>query len=190
VGERLRPKVEQALADLERAIDEARADRGSGPLRVTTLAFFLGQWLLPRLPKFTAQHAGIDVQIHTSVERADFVTTGMDAGIRFDGGNWPRLHSENLFDEWLVPVCTPALLRRHGPIARQEDLKRYKLLHSPHEPWTAWLLEGGLDEAARAYYFVCPPAHLAIDKVATFRKWLANECVSFPGPTAIGRGLT
>jgi LysR family glycine cleavage system transcriptional activator len=41
VGHRLRPKVEQALADLERAVDEARADRGSGPLRVTTLAFFL-----------------------------------------------------------------------------------------------------------------------------------------------------
>src|ERR1041384_1578716 len=28
-GEILRPKVDQALADLERAIDEARADRGS-----------------------------------------------------------------------------------------------------------------------------------------------------------------
>ena len=80
VGKRLRPKVAQALADLERAIDEARADRGSGPLRVTMLAFFLAQWLLPRLPKFTMQHPGIDVQIHTSVELADFVTTGMDAG--------------------------------------------------------------------------------------------------------------
>src|SRR5438477_5646949 len=59
----LRPKVEQALADLERAIDEARADRGSGPLRITTLAFFLAQWLLPRLPSFTAKHPNIDVQI-------------------------------------------------------------------------------------------------------------------------------
>lgn len=54
-GEMLRPKVEQALADLERAIDEARADRGSGPLRITTLASFLAQWLLPRLPEFTAR---------------------------------------------------------------------------------------------------------------------------------------
>src|ERR1700759_3140620 len=35
-GEGLWPKVEQALADLERAIDETRADRGSGSLRVTT----------------------------------------------------------------------------------------------------------------------------------------------------------
>src|SRR5690349_9209442 len=61
VGALLRPKVEQALADLEHAIDEARADRGSGPLRVTTLAFFLAQWLLHRLPAFAAKHPDIDV---------------------------------------------------------------------------------------------------------------------------------
>jgi LysR family transcriptional regulator, glycine cleavage system transcriptional activator len=236
VGALLQPKVEQALADLERAIDEARADRGSGPLRVTTLAFFLAQWLLPRLPNFSAQHPNIDVQIHTSVKLADFVKTGMDAGIRFGPGTWPRMHAEKLLDEWLVPVCTPALLQRHGPVAEANDLKRYKLLHSPYEPWTAWLLEGGagdvwpssgsaFDDAiaivraaeagqglalarwslvgdeitmgrlavagravlsAHAYHFVCPPAHLALEKVAVFREWLTTECARFPSPPIIG----
>jgi LysR family transcriptional regulator, glycine cleavage system transcriptional activator len=236
VGALLRPKVEQALTDLERAIDEARADRGSGPLRVTTLAFFLAQWLLPRLPNFTAQHPNIDVHIHTSVELADFVKTGVDAGIRFGPGAWPRMHAEKLLDEWLVPVCTPALLQQHGPIAEAHDLKRYKLLHSPYEPWTAWLLEGGagdvwpssgaaFDDAvaivraaeagqglalarwslvgdevrlgrlavagravrsAHACHFVCPPAHLALEKVAVFREWITKECARFPSPPIIG----
>jgi LysR family glycine cleavage system transcriptional activator len=235
-GALLRPKVEQALADLERAIDEARADRGSGPLRVTTIASFLAQWLLPRLPMFTSQHAGIDVQIHTSTELVDFVKTGMDAAIRFGAGAWPRLHSQKLIDEWLVPVCTPALLERHGPIAEARDLRRYKLLHSTYEPWTAWLLEGGPDEvwpssgaafddaiaivraaeagqglaltrwslvadqvgmdrlavagravhSPHAYHFVCPPAHLALEKVAAFRGWLLSECARFPSPPQIG----
>jgi len=232
VAQALRPKVEQALADLERAIDEARDDRGSGPLRVTTIAFFLAQWLLPRLPAFSAQHPDIDVQIHTSAELADFVKTGMDVGIRFGSGTWPRLHAEKLLEEWLVPVCTPALLQRHGPIAEARDLRRHKLLHSPQEPWTAWLLAGGADEEwpssgpafddaitivraaeagqglalswwslvadevtrgrlavagravrfARAHYLVCPPAHLAIAKVAAFREWLLTECARFPAP--------
>ena len=231
-GERLRPKVEQALADLERAIDEARADRGAGPLRVTTLAFFLAQWLLPRLPDFTAQHPGIDVQIHTSVKLVDFVKSGVDAGIRFGAGNWPRLYAHKLLDEWLVPVCTPRLLQRHGPISEARDLRRYKLLHSPYEPWTAWLLEAdtgqvwpnsgpAFDDAiaivraaqagqglalarwslvadeittgrlvvagravhsAHAWHFVCPPAHLALEKVAVFREWLATEGARFPSP--------
>ena len=236
VGALLRPKVEQALADLERAIDEARADRGSGPLRVTTLAFFLAQWLLPRLPNFTAKHPNIDVQIHTSVGLADFVKIAIDAGIRFGPGTWPRLHAQKLLDEWLVPVCTPALLQHHGAIAEARDLKRYKLLHSPYEPWTAWLLEGAADDlwpssgpafddaiaivhaaeagqglalarwslvgdavtmgrlavagravhSAHAYHFVCPPAHLALEKVAVFREWLTTECARFPSPPIIG----
>jgi len=236
VGALLRPKVEQALADLEQAIDEARADRGSGPLRVTTLAFFLAQWLLARLPNFTAQHPNIDVQIHTSVELADFVKSGIDAGIRFGPGTWPRMHAEKLLDEWLVPVCTPKLLQVYGPVAEASDLKRYKLLHSPYEPWTAWLLEGGagdvwpasgpaFDDAiaivrateagqglalarwslvgdeitmgrlavagravhsANAYYFVCPPAHLALEKVAAFRRWLTSECSRFAAPPIVG----
>jgi LysR family transcriptional regulator, glycine cleavage system transcriptional activator len=236
-GEMLRPKVEQALADLERAIDEARADRGSGPLRITTVASFLAQWLLPRLPDFTTRHARIDVQVHTSTELVDFVKTGMDAGIRFGGGSWPRLHCEKLIEEWLVPVCTPALLKRHGPIGEARDLTRYKLLHSPYEPWTAWLLEGRPDEvwpssgaafddavaivraaeagqglalsrwsmvadgvglgrlavagravhSAHTYYLVCPPAHLALEKVARFREWLTGECARFPSPPQVAR---
>jgi LysR family transcriptional regulator, glycine cleavage system transcriptional activator len=231
-GETLRPKVEQALADLERAIDEARAERGSGPLRITTLASFLAQWLLPRLPDFTARHARLDVQVHTSTELVDFVKTGMDAGIRFGGGSWPRLHSEKLIDEWLVPVCAPALLKRHGAVGEARDLARYKLLHSTSQPWTAWLLEDGPDEVwptsgaafddvvaivraaeagqglalsrwslvadvvalgrlavagravhtVRTYYFVCPPAHLALEKVALFREWLTGEGARFPSP--------
>jgi LysR family transcriptional regulator, glycine cleavage system transcriptional activator len=234
-GKQLQPKVEQALADLDRAIDEARADRGAGPLRVTTLAFFLAQWLLPRLPNFAAQHPDIDVQIHTSAKLADFVKTGMDAGIRFGAGTWPHMHAQKLIDEWLVPVCTPELLQRHGPIAEARDLKRYKLLHSPYEPWTAWLLEDGTDQVwpssgpgfddaiaivrateagqglalarwalvadgvaagrlavagravhcAHAYHFVCPPAHLALEKVAVFRDWLATEGARFPSPLAV-----
>jgi len=235
-GALLRPKVEEALADLERAIDEARADRGSGPLRVTTIASFLAQWLLPRLPNFTSQHAGIDVQIHTSTLLVDFVKTGMDAGIRFGAGTWPRLHAQKLFDEWLVPVCTPQLLQRHGLVTEARDLRHYKLLHSTYEPWTAWLLEGGPDEvwpssgaafddaiaivraaeaahglalsrwslvadpvamgrlavagrpvrSAHAYHFVCPPAHLALAKVAAFREWLVSECAGFPSPPEAG----
>jgi LysR family transcriptional regulator, glycine cleavage system transcriptional activator len=233
-GEALWPKVERALADLERAIDETRADRGSGPLRVTTLAFFLAQWLLPRLPSFSALHPEIDVQIQTSVALSDFVKNSADVGIRCGPGTWPRLQAEKLFDEWLVPVCTPELLRSHGTIAEAADLRRYRLLHSPYEPWTAWLLEGTIqdvwptsgqafddaiaivraaeagqglaltrwslvaDEVARAHlavagravrsrhgwYFVCPAAHLAMNKVAAFRAWLIEAAAQFPAPPA------
>jgi LysR family transcriptional regulator, glycine cleavage system transcriptional activator len=145
-GAALLPRVRQGLADLERALDEARADRGAGPLRVTMLASFLAQWLMPRLIAFNEQHPRIDLQIHTGPEMVDFARAGIHAGIRFGAGGWPQLHVEKLIDEWLVPVCRPSLLKKHGPVADAEDLKRYRLMHSTSEPWSTWLFDDGAAE--------------------------------------------
>jgi LysR family glycine cleavage system transcriptional activator len=58
------------------------------------------------------------------------------------------LHSEKLMDEWLVPVCSPALYQKYGPLCEPQDLRRYPLLHSSGEPWTTWLFDGHASEEA------------------------------------------
>lgn len=137
-GERLLPKVRTSLDSLERAIDEVRVEGRSGPLMVSMLASFLQQWLLPRLPDFSEKHPEIDLRLHTSSSLVDFVRSEAQIAIRFGTGQWPQLHSEKLLDEWLVPVCSPKLLAKHGPVSNQADLKKYRLLNSTSEPWHAW----------------------------------------------------
>ena len=58
--------------------------------------------------------------------------------IRSGKGRWPQLHVEKLFDEYLVPLCTPQLLARHGPLAGPGPVGDYPLLHSSSEPWEMW----------------------------------------------------
>jgi LysR family glycine cleavage system transcriptional activator len=137
-GSQLLPRVRGGLEELEHAIDEARIDRRSGPLTVSTLSSFLQQWLLPRLPDFYEKHPGIDLRVHTSAALVDFLHSDVQAAVRFGTGDWPQLHVEKVLDEWLVPVCTPALLEKHGPIRTRDDLKRVPLLHSKSEPWKVW----------------------------------------------------
>lgn len=140
-GAMLLPRVRRALEDLEAAIDDVRAERGSGVLRVSMLASFLQQWLLPRIPRFQAAHPGVKLYVHTSIDMVDFVHSEHQAAIRLGRGpHWPGVQSEKLLEEWLVPVCTPALLRKHGPIGDWRDLQRYPLLHSESEPWSLWRL--------------------------------------------------
>jgi LysR family glycine cleavage system transcriptional activator len=139
-GAALLPRVRQALGELEQALAETRGDRSGGPLRVTMLASFLQNWLLPRLPRLRAQHPGLDLQVHTSVAMVDLVRGDQHAAIRMGVGSWPGVAAEKLVDEWLVPVCTPALYSKHGPLKRRDDIGRYPLVHSTSEPWTAWLL--------------------------------------------------
>jgi hypothetical protein len=49
-------------------------------------------------------------------------------------------------DEWLVPVCQPAMLVKLGPVNGLANLKRYRLLHSSCELWSIWLLGGPHDD--------------------------------------------
>jgi LysR family transcriptional regulator, glycine cleavage system transcriptional activator len=138
-GTELLPKVQAALGALEGAVHEARAERGSGSLRVTMLATFLQQWLLARLPRFRERHPGLTLQLHTSRTAVDFNRSGHHIGLRFGTQtNWPGLHAQQLMREWLVPVCTPPLLKRFGPVDDPKRLQRYSLLHCRTEPWALW----------------------------------------------------
>ena len=150
-GATLLPRVQRALEELERAVDEVRLDQPVGPLRVTTLTSFLQMWLLPRLVRFRATHPEIDLHVHTSADAVDFVQEDFHLAIRFGMGNWPNLRAEKVLDEWLLPVCTPALRASHGPVRTADDLKRYPLVHSVSEPWTAWLFDGRADPYAGGF---------------------------------------
>ena len=142
-GERLLPRVERGLRELEEAIDAARGDRCEGEISVTTLASFMQQWLMPRLPDFQSRHPKLQVTVHTSAEPVDLRQSRLQAAVRMGRGQWPGLHAEKLLDEWLVVVCAPALLARHGAVRTAEDLRPYRLVHSTSEPWSAWLLDHG-----------------------------------------------
>jgi LysR family glycine cleavage system transcriptional activator len=145
-GEALLPRVRQALEQLERAVDDARRDRNAGPVRVSTLASFLQQWLLPRLERFRVLYPDADLHLHTSDKMVDFVREDFHAAVRFGKGDWPNVHSQKLLDEWLVPVCSPGLYRKFGALRDANDLRRYPLLHSVSEPWTVWLFDGRSSE--------------------------------------------
>ena len=147
-GAVLLPRLRRALEDLEAALDDARAERGAGILRVSMLASFLLQWLLPRMPRFHAAHPGVRLYIHTSIDPVDFVHSEHQLAIRMGRGpRWPGVEAEKLLEEWLVPVCTPALLRRHGPVDDPRNLQRYTLLHSESEPWSLWRARDSADGA-------------------------------------------
>ena len=150
-GRALLPRVQQALEQLERAIDDARTERHTGALKLTTLASYMQQWLLPRLPRFRAQHGEVDLHLHSSSDIVDFMREDFQLAIRFGGGGWPNVHAEKILDEWVLPVCSPALYQKHGPLRGADDLRRYPLLHSVTEPWTVWLFDGRASEQTAAF---------------------------------------
>jgi LysR family transcriptional regulator, glycine cleavage system transcriptional activator len=140
-GEALLPRVRAALEQLERAVDDARCERSVNLIRISTLSSFQNLWLLPRLSRLRAAQPDIDLHLHTSNDLVDFVRDEFHLAIRLGRGDYPKLHCEKLLDEWLLPVCSPEMYARFGPLKQPEDLRRYPLIHSSGEPWTTWLFD-------------------------------------------------
>ena len=141
-GALLLPGVRRGLAELQQAMQQLRQHRTGGVLNISTLASFLQKWVLPRLPQFYARHPDIELSIHTSPEPVDFTQTNFHAALRMTQGPTAGLYNEKLLDEWFLPVCSPEMLARHGPVRAPADLKRYPLLRSADESWSIWRRPG------------------------------------------------
>lgn len=141
-GQQLLPGVRRGLDELESSMQHLKRHRDGGPLQVTLLSSFLQRWLLPRIGSFNSLDTGVELRFHTSRDPVDFSRAEMHVAIRMGLGKWPGLHVEKLLDEWVIPIASPSLLAKHGPVPRGEDLQNFPLLGSADEPWQAWIEKG------------------------------------------------
>jgi LysR family glycine cleavage system transcriptional activator len=144
-GAELLPGVRRGLDELRRAVDRIRRERVGGLLSLCVPNEFLQRWLLPRLGEFNRTHPEIEVRFGPSRATLDFSRDDFHAAILYGSGQWPGLKAERLLEEWVFPVCSPALLARLGPIETLTDFSRYPLIHSRNEPWPDWLRRVGGD---------------------------------------------
>jgi DNA-binding transcriptional LysR family regulator len=84
--------------------------------------------LVPRLPEFSRLHPGIDLRIDASDVVRDLEGEGYDVALRYFRHDRAPRGLTLLHDEQLVPVLSPLLAARIGPIRRAADLGRATLL--------------------------------------------------------------
>lgn len=148
-GERLLARVGphlEALAEELRPFAPRRGER----LTVSVLPSMASAWLVPRLGDFLAAHPRLELSLLSSERLVDFDRDpGIDAALRMGAGQWPGLVVEHLLDETLVPVASPALVRRHG-MPTDATLHRWPLLGEGSQPhWPQWFAQHGGHEPER-----------------------------------------
>jgi LysR family glycine cleavage system transcriptional activator len=158
-GQRYLAATQRSLEALQHA-QRALAAR-SGPLRVSALASFTEQWLIPHLPEFARAHPDIQLEIEATYRYADFDREPVDAAIRFGAGGWGELHAERLLELEVVALCSPRLRDGSPPLTAAGDLAEHTLIHIAQVPgaWASWLRGAGLGE-------LTPRGTLRFDHVA------------------------
>jgi len=143
-GTRLLADCSLALQTLDRAVTTARRDVDTRPLTISVAPYFSARWLTPRLPRFWADHPGIDLHLHHAYQPADFHHDDADAGISWGPGTWPDTNTSLVLDGNLTPVASPRYLRQLPRPIRPADLLRAKLLYEfKVEDWYQWLAAAG-----------------------------------------------
>ncbi|QYG07549.1 LysR substrate-binding domain-containing protein [Janthinobacterium sp. PAMC25594] len=139
-GAQLRDAVQQAFERLDAALDAVRQPTRPAPLVVSCEPTIAMKWLIPRLGDFYQRHPEVPLHLFASGGPVAFQRDAVDVALRRNDFAWDAaLHAEKVCDEWIAPVCAPALLRQ-GRL----DLSAQRLLHTASRPaaWAHWRAVG------------------------------------------------
>ncbi|RVB31186.1 transcriptional regulator, partial [Mesorhizobium sp. M7A.F.Ca.CA.004.05.1.1] len=143
-----------ALDLLGRAVSRAqKLARGTALLKVTLDAQFASKWLMRRVDDFRKHHPDIELRFDIAYEVRDFELDDIDVGIRFGAGKYPGLRTHRLFDNILIPVCSPSLLTSGPPLREPRDLFNHTLAHIEWSRqgvtwpnWRMWMAAAGITD--------------------------------------------
>ncbi len=149
-GRKLHETCAAILATVRATVGDIRSARKRPIISITTTPAFALMWLVPRLPSFTRAHPEVDVRIDSGLGLHDLKAGGFDVAIRYGRADTPL--GRPLFQESIVPVCSPALAQDSSrPLASPTDLRAHTLLQVEVPPsasvpleWDAWLSEHGV----------------------------------------------
>ncbi|MGF6840080.1 DNA-binding transcriptional LysR family regulator [Paraburkholderia youngii] len=149
IGQIYARQVRENLGRLERETLAAMAHRDAGGvLEIAVIPTFATRWLIPRLPRFYAEHERVTVNLTTRAEPFLFTDTPFDAAIHFGDPVWPGSCAKYLFGEEMTPVCSPQLLKGRTDL-QPPEVANYTLLHQSARPdaWRNWLAQAGIHDA-------------------------------------------
>jgi LysR family glycine cleavage system transcriptional activator len=148
-GRLIYPGLHAGFESVRNAMGQLERGREANVLVISATTGLTAKWLMPRLWRFLHAHPDIDARISASMKLADFETDGVDVAIRLSKGNHPDLHAERLFDDSMLPVCSPKLVEQG--LRSVADLPRFPLIHhdiptSMQAPplWADWFAIAGV----------------------------------------------
>ena len=150
-------EIRGILAEIGAATDRHREHTGEKRLKLVAVEVVAEKWLMPRLADFKAAHPDISIEFETDHREVDPERRDFDIWIAFTDRVAKTLQAETLFEESLLPVCSPAFLKGRRRPRKPADLHRWPLLYDLHWTtyWSHWFAQhdAGTADLSRASGF-------------------------------------
>ena len=165
-GESYLSRISGAIGALTAASDDVRKGVGNS-LYVHASPSFASLWLVPRIAAFAKAFPHITLNLTASTTHSDFTQGQVDIDIRYGRPHWPNLVVKSLFDDSILPLASPGLIRKHG-LRRPEQLLEIPLIQSTMSivQWSDWFAANTDCVAPERFPLRFDRAHTALDVAA------------------------
>jgi len=144
-GREFQAVAEESLSIIRRGTAKIRSRTAGTSLTVSLLPSFAHNWFLPNLASFEKTHPDISLRLAPSYHAIDLnLVSDIDIAIRLGRGDWPNLHSLQVTEDELIPVCSPNIAQELNDLS---DIKKQRLIvdSSPYDEWHRWIAKAGLN---------------------------------------------
>jgi LysR family transcriptional regulator, glycine cleavage system transcriptional activator len=144
-GRSLYDDVNPLIGELDGITARHRKSRLRSMLTISVQPFFASELFIPRLPKFTQRHPGIDINVDTSDESAERHPGHADVSIRVFKAPPAALSADRLFALRLVPASS-AEFRDKLQVEGSRVLSEFPLIVHETRPgaWKHWERSSGI----------------------------------------------
>jgi LysR family glycine cleavage system transcriptional activator len=193
-GQMIAPGLRESFRKMSETMQQLSRRRSGNVLVISAGPGFTAKWLAPRLYRFMARHPEIDTRISASLKLVDLGADDVDVAIRFGSGVYAGCDSVKIADEYVTPLCSPALLDGPNPLVEPQDLSNHTLIHDGTHigvfelaNWRDWLKAAGVSgvDVDRGLRFNL--ADHALDAAATGAGVLLGRTVLGSGDLESGR---
>lgn len=135
-------RLSASFSALGQITEQLRRGRTGNRLAITLPSSFAEHWFTSRLPDFYRLNSEIDLRLDASNRMVDLVGEDFDFAIRYGEPSSAAYRDEELFADFVLPVCTPEFASRHGLSAERKSLAGVPLIHladrTPDPDWADW----------------------------------------------------
>ncbi len=127
-GRKILHQVEASLLQLNEGLKPYFPQPDQKRITVSASVSFAYFWLIPKLEKFYNLYPDIEVNVISSDTPVDLKKDGSDIAILFGDGEWPDMQSDQLVQEVIYVVASPAYMDRYDKIS-PANLSDHTLIH-------------------------------------------------------------
>lgn len=139
---RVQDRLTVGMSILSDVVNQLSRAQVQDRVAVTLPESFAENWLTLRLSDFYRDNAGVDLRLDSTNRQVDLFQEDFDFAIRYAAPPEDNLASIELFDDSVLPVCTPDFATEYGLSPGTHVLAGVPLIHlvdrTPDPDWPDW----------------------------------------------------